>query len=87
MKANATNDATQQIDVVELAQTLQIGLSQLNAMLFATYGESGECLRGLRDDIQDYFMWGLQQKAAELAEMAETLLLKAMESPSEVGHE
>jgi hypothetical protein len=74
------------IDPVDLSQSLQIGISQLNAMLFATYGDSGDRFRELNDEIQDFFMWGLQEKAASLARMAEDLSSALLGTREEVPH-
>lgn len=50
-------------DALERAMVL---VSQLDAMVTVTYGNSGEGFREMNDHLQDMFMWSVAEKIQEL---------------------
>lgn len=70
--------------VSDLSQSLQIGISQLSAMLAVTYGSDN--FRELSDHVQDHFLWGLHDKAESLLRMSESLCSSLVGSDVEVRH-
>lgn len=70
--------------LADLSQSLQIGLSQLSAMLAVTYGS--ENFRELADDVQDSFLWGLHDKAESLEQTAQALASALVRFRGEVCH-
>ncbi|RIX41517.1 MAG: hypothetical protein D3M94_19850 [Rhodocyclales bacterium GT-UBC] len=77
-------DAGERQSLADLSQSLQIGLSQLSAMLVVTYGS--ESFRELADDVQDRFLWGLHDKSEALEQMAEALTSALVRFRGEVSH-
>lgn len=59
--------------VADLSQQLANELCQLSAVLFMTYGESGEAFRMSSDEMQDFYLWGAYDKAEHLRTLAERL--------------
>jgi hypothetical protein len=52
-------------DSNHVTDLLHAKLAHLEAMLMATYGESGEDFRGWNDTLQDNFMWACGDLATE----------------------
>lgn len=85
MADTKTLGAGERQSLADLSQSLQIGLSQLSAMLVVTYGS--ENFRELSDGVQDRFLWGLHDKAEALEKMAQALASALVQFRGEVGHD
>ena len=70
MSTTANNN---QQTLSDASQDLASGLLQLVSMLAMTYGETGEAMRGMNDSLQDFYMWGLHDKAAACQKLAESI--------------
>lgn len=70
MSATASNN---QQTLSDASQDLSTDLMQLVAMLAMSYGEQGEAMRGMNDSLQDFYMWGLHDKAAACQKLAESI--------------
>lgn len=85
MTEQNTLGADKRQSLADLSQSLQIGLSQLSAMLVVTYGSDN--FRELADDVQDRFLWGLHDKAEALEQMAQALASALVQFRGEVSHD
>lgn len=62
-------------DTLDRLDSLQQKLAHLDAMLLMTYGQAGETFRGMRDDVQDNFLWSCSVLASECHQLADGLSL------------
>lgn len=64
---------TEKCNLQDQAEKLQIAIVQLEAALRVIHGEGLIPFDCLRDDIRDNYIWGLADKAADCARMADDL--------------